>query len=161
MRDIPAELAGPGYDVYVYALGGAPNTHEPDLRKRGGAYRILDGATQKVLQGLPPGAMSNESPRLHSGCFSADDLTYAAGDYMVFSGINAGAITIEATTENGLGMGVPRAPINAIQLVAAQSQPLVAIARSTQSISLTFTVPFAVRDDGCRPLGVMSQDRAL
>src|SRR5262249_44263871 len=46
---------------------------------------------------------------------------YGIGNYLVFSGLTAANITIEATTAGGLGSGnPPRAPINAIQLIASQ-----------------------------------------
>ncbi len=81
---------------------------------------ILDAVNQQVLFDYvraqsPTNAMSYvEVPT------SGTDTNYVAGTYMVFSGLTAPAITVEATTAGGLGFsGTPRAPINAIQLVGA------------------------------------------
>jgi hypothetical protein len=102
---LPSQLTS-GYDVYVYMLGGTSVG-------RGGGYRILDnqGATLRdYLVGDPP-----VKPDVHSRDLGVthDD----KGDYLIFRGLTAASITIEATTE--APHGLVRAPINAIQLVAA------------------------------------------
>jgi hypothetical protein len=115
ITNLPAALTGEGYDVYVYTLGGVPN--------KGGAYRILDAASGATLQDYvrvqPPA-----DPTAHVEAPTADpSSTNNIGTYVVFTGLSASAITVEATTANGQGFGSSafRAPINAIQLVSPSS----------------------------------------
>jgi hypothetical protein len=112
ITNIPIELTLNGYDVYVYALGGVAG--------RGGAYRILDAGTRAVLKDY----VRVQSPSLPT-TYSAvptplpGSTNYASGTYLVFGGLKASSIILEATTAGGLGFsGTPRAPVNALQLVA-------------------------------------------
>jgi hypothetical protein len=109
---IPETLtAGSGYDVYVYLLGGVAG--------KGGGYRIVDSAGA-VLKGyvladcdVNPTSYKEVPQNLAAG-------VHGVGSYVVFKGLKAAAITIEATTVAPQGGGTPpRAPINAIQLVPA------------------------------------------
>jgi len=113
VSNIPAALTNNGYDVYVYGLGGVSG--------RGGAYRIVD-ASGAVLKDYAYGAsMLNPGNyvQLPAGTVKG---TPGVGNYIVFNGLKAASITIEATTAGGLGYsGTPRAPINAVQLVAPAS----------------------------------------
>ncbi len=103
---IPDALTAGGYDVYVYALGGVAG--------RGGGYRVVS-PTGTVLK---PYILAKAPANPSSYQEVVAGATHAAGTYMVFSGLKAGAITIEATSAAPQGTGSPaRAPINAIQLV--------------------------------------------
>jgi hypothetical protein len=127
IASLPARLTEAGYDVYVYALGGVGG--------RGGSYRILDGATGKVLRdsirAQSPTNLASyaEVPsNLGATANGAANLVFGAGNYLVFRGLTAPAITVEArTAAAGTGVGysaTPRAPINAIQLVTPSSGSL-------------------------------------
>lgn len=115
--DVPPQLSKSGYDVYVYALGGVPG--------RGGAYRVLDASSGAVLKDY----VRAQSPTNPSNYFAVPVLPVTAnpgiGNYLVFKGLTASNIKIEATTASGLGFsGTPRAPINAVQLVAPATVPV-------------------------------------
>src|SRR6266545_3802486 len=104
LRGLPPELTSGAYYVYVYSMGGA-------RANRGGSIRITDtiGPTNYVKD---PG-LSHTVPG-------------DTGDYMVFTNVFGSDIVIEATIAVNPNTGTPRAPINAVQLVAANlSQPLV------------------------------------
>ncbi|MCZ7635841.1 MAG: hypothetical protein M5U12_07210 [Verrucomicrobia bacterium] len=123
--NLPAQLTEAGYDVYVYAMGGVGG--------RGGSYRILDTATGKVLRdsirAQSPTNLASyvEVPtNLGATANGAATLVFGAGNYLVFRGLTAAAITVEARTAaagGGVGYsGTPRAPINAIQLVSPAAE---------------------------------------
>ena len=112
VTNLPGIYSTNGYDVYVYALGGVSG--------RGGAYRITDLAGNVIKQyqfGDSP-ASANPTVYVQDPGVSHSD----TGNYLKFSGLVARDIIIEATTENGLGLsGTPRAPVNAVQLVAGNT----------------------------------------
>ena len=112
VSDVPAAVAAAGYDVYVYANGGV-------AAGRAGAYRVLDAGTGEAITDYVL-ATSATSPTDYSQVASDSGAgVYGEGTHIVFGGITATSIIIEATTDNGLGAGAPaRAPINALQLVA-------------------------------------------
>jgi hypothetical protein len=114
ISNLPPALTAEGYDVYVYAMGGVGG--------RGGGFRILDASNQAVLRDYvraQSGTNLTEYIEVPTG--GAGDP--GVGNYLVFSGLTASAITIEATTENDQGFSsTPRAPINAVQLVAPSSE---------------------------------------
>jgi hypothetical protein len=124
INGIPASLADKGYDLYVYAMGGVGG--------RGGSYRIVDAATKVVLRDYiraqsPTNATSFVEVPTNLGAPDGSGnrtsaLVFGLGNYLVFRGLTSPAITLEATTAaagGGIGFGsTPRAPINAIQLVA-------------------------------------------
>ena len=125
-------LVSNGYDVYVYALGGVAG--------RGGGYRIVD-STGKVLKGYVlatsdtnPSAFKEVPQNLASG-------VAGSGNYIVFSALHAASITIEATTVAPQGKGsVPRAPVNAVQLVPTPqlAPPALSIKKTTAGVEITF-----------------------
>lgn len=102
---LPSQLTS-GYDVYIYLLGGTGGN-------RGGGYRITD-ASGNVLRDyqVGDGAVNPTTWVRDLGLDHSDK-----GNYVVFRGLTASSIIVEATTEAPNGM--VRAPINAIQLVAA------------------------------------------
>jgi len=102
---LPAALTT-GYDVYVYLLGGTGGN-------RGGGYHITDAAGATLRDYLIGDAPVNPTNFVRDLGLSHND----KGNYLVFRGLTAPSIKIEATTEAPYGM--VRAPINAIQLVAA------------------------------------------
>lgn len=140
LSKIPETLTANGYDVYVYALGGVAGG-------RAGGYRILDSATKAVLKDNVFATSStnpNTYQRVPDGTVQGKP---GVGNYIVFSGLKAANITVEASTANGLGSGsTPRAPINAIQLIAPASvaaAPVVTgstvkIAKSANGVTITY-----------------------
>ena len=102
---LPAALTS-GYDVYVYTLGGTGGN-------RGGGYRIVDSGGTTLRDYVLGDAPVNPSDFTRDLGLSHDD----KGTYLVFRGLTAAGITVEATTDAPYGM--VRAPINAVQLVAA------------------------------------------
>jgi hypothetical protein len=117
ITNLPGQLTSSGYDLYVYALGGVAG--------RGGSYRILDAATGTVLNNY----VRVQSPSLPTNFIQVPvpptGTNFVAGNYMVFSGLRASGVIIEATTAGGLGFsGTPRAPINAVQFVALPAQTI-------------------------------------
>jgi Leucine-rich repeat (LRR) protein len=110
VNGIPLGLTSPRYDVYVYTLGGVAG--------RGGGYRIVNpqgGVLRDYLLG--DGAARPESHIRDGGVDHSD-----VGTFVVFRGLDAPNIVVEATTEHGLGFGdMEFAPINAIQIVPAQT----------------------------------------
>ena len=70
----------------------------------------------------------------------AGSTNYGAGTHIIFKGLKASTIKIEASTENGLAFGgTPRAPINAVQLVVAPaSAPAISVTRTASGISITY-----------------------
>jgi hypothetical protein len=131
---IPDALTGFGYDLYVYALGGVPG--------RGGGYRVLD-STGKVLKDY---VLAQSSTNPSSYVEVPQNLAAGAhgtGNYIVFRGLNASTITLEATTAKPQGSGSPaRAPINAIQLVptttSAPSKPTLSIKSTAAGIEISY-----------------------
>jgi hypothetical protein len=108
---IPANLTETGYDLYVYALGGVASG-------RSGSYRVVNAADGAPLTEYVR-ATSATSPTEYSIVVpSTDPTVYAPGTHLVFKGLKASNIILEATTEAGFGAGSPaRAPVNAVQLV--------------------------------------------
>jgi hypothetical protein len=107
MSGLPSELTG-NYDVYIYLLGGVSG--------RGGGYRVTDSSGND-LTGYKLGDIA-PSPASYSPDPGASHTD--TGTYVVFKGLTASDIIVEATTAGGYGFGgAPRAPINAIQLVAS------------------------------------------
>ena len=138
---LPSELTTDGYDVYVYTLGGT-------AAGRSGGYRVLDAATQAVLKDYVF-ATSLTSPTAYVETpVSTDSSNPAPGTHIVFRGLTAAGIVVEATTANGLGGGSPaRAPINAVQLVTPATEagdPVIptgsaSIVRTAAGASITYT----------------------
>jgi hypothetical protein len=132
--DIPPTLtAGNGYDIYVYALGGVAGG-------RSGGYRVLD-TVGTVLKGYVL-ATSDVNP----SAFKEVPQDGAAGvrgvgNYIVFRGLKAPSITIEASTEGAQGGGTPpRAPINAIQLTPSTplAAPKLSVAKTAAGLDVTY-----------------------
>jgi hypothetical protein len=137
ISNIPAKLTSGGYDVYVYLLGGVGVTSDP----RGGGYRIVDPSGTVIKDYVLAQAPTN--PTGFVLVPSTLGTNYGVGTYIVFSGLKATNITVEASTENGLASGAtPRAPMNAIQLVVAGAvvaKPTLSVARTANGITLTYT----------------------
>jgi hypothetical protein len=106
---IPSQLTSGKYDVVIYSVGGVAD--------RGGGFRVTD-ANGAELSGYQV-ILANANPTNHVMLANPTALTPSYGTYVVFKGLSASSIIIEATTQNGLGQsGTPRAPVNALQLVA-------------------------------------------
>lgn len=127
ISDIPADLTSGGYNVYVYALGGVP--------ARGGGYRVTDLAGNELAPYQLVSSPTNPDSYIQDTGESHDE----TGNYVVFKGLTADGIVIEASTSfdfdfNDLGTpaGTQRAPINAIQLAQAPDT-LVLISASASS----------------------------
>lgn len=130
---LPTELTSGGYDVYVYLLGGVPN--------KGGAYRIVDANSGTLLKGNVL-AQSAVNPTAHVQAIPTATEP-GTGTYVLFSGLSAANIRVEASTADGFGFGTtPRAPINAIQLVAPPSSapaPSLSATRTATGLTITFS----------------------
>jgi hypothetical protein len=128
--------AGAGYDVYVYALGGV-------AAGRAGGYRIVDPAGA-VLRGYVL-ATSDTNPTTYKEVpQNLAPGVHGVGTYIVFRGLKAPAITLEATTAAPQGGGnPPRAPINAVQLVPSPvlptTPPTLGIKSVPAGIEITFS----------------------
>jgi hypothetical protein len=130
ISNIPSNLTTSGYDVYVYALGGVGG--------RGGSYRITDATGAVLADYVALNGVVNPTNFVQVG-----SITTATndGNYIVFKNLKASTIVVEATTENGLGTGgTPRAPINAVQLVAAggtTTGPTISISASGGNVTIS------------------------
>ena len=112
LTGIPPEFTALGYDLYVYTLGGAPGD--------GGGYRIVstNGTVLKDYVLFTNGKNPATYTEVPQGA------ARGTGNYIVFKGLTAPAIVVEATTQSPQGAGTEhRAPINAIQLVPSASKP--------------------------------------
>ncbi len=115
ISNLPPQLTGGGYDLYIYFTGGTDND-------RYGGYRVLDAATKAVLKDYVELACSSNASSFIEAPAGTNKPPLAKGNYFVFSGLTATNIAIEATTANGYGGGgTPRAPLNAVQFVAPTS----------------------------------------
>jgi hypothetical protein len=131
LTNIPPEFTALGYDVYVYTLG--------DSAGDGGGYRIVDtkGTALKdwVLYTNPKTPSTYVEVPQTGG--------RGTGNYIVFKGLTAPAITVQASTQSPQGGGTEhRAPINAIQLVPSPQPvgpPTLSAAKSAAGLVLTFT----------------------
>ncbi|MBL9126987.1 MAG: hypothetical protein JNL97_05040 [Verrucomicrobiales bacterium] len=124
--------AGAGYDLYVYAHGGVPG--------RGGGYRVVDSAGAvlkpyvRAKTGTNPSAYVEVPQNLGA-------TVHGEGNYIVFRGLKAASIKVEATTDAAVALsGTPRAPINAIQIVPATptAPPTLSVKRTAAGVELTY-----------------------
>lgn len=133
---IPDELTSGGYDVYVYAMGGVAGG-------RSGGYRILDANSKAVIKDYVIATSSSNATSYAQVPLSTDPAKPGVGNYIVFSGIGSANIIVEATTANGKGgSSTPRAPINAIQLVAPATSapaPMLSAARTATGLSISYS----------------------
>jgi hypothetical protein len=144
--NIPTNLTtnANGYDVYVYINGGVP--------AKGGGYRIVDGAnTNTVLKGYVYARIQGRIPFYQPVQDNTSLTNFGAGNYIVFRGLTAASIQIEATTADGIGdaalvRGItnPRAPITAVQLVgpgtgSGGTTPTISISTVAGVTKITFT----------------------
>ncbi len=132
IKGIPEALTSEGYDVYVYALGG--------VEGRGGGYRVVPEG------GAPTAYVDVQGPMDPATYIEAIPAAgaWAVGNYIVFGGMTASTITVEATTQGGHGYsGTPRAPINAIQLIAPTTvvpKPVITVTKNTDgTITISWT----------------------
>ncbi|MFO1496975.1 MAG: LamG-like jellyroll fold domain-containing protein [Verrucomicrobiota bacterium] len=134
ISNLPAALTADGYDVYVYLLGGNG--------AKGGGYRILDGAGN-VLKGyvVAQGAIKPTN-YVEIPAEAPAGTTNGTGNYILFTGLKASTIKVEASTANGLGFGsTPRAPLNAVQLVGPSSTPVgpsISVSKTASGLTITF-----------------------
>jgi hypothetical protein len=128
INGIPAKLTDNGYDLYVYAMGGVGG--------RGGSFRIWDASTGLVLRDFiraqtPTNFTEYVEVPTNLGATGngAGTLSFGVGNYLVFKGLSAPNIIVEALTAaagGGIGFSsTPRAPINALQLVAPSVGPVI------------------------------------
>ena len=99
VNDLDAAFTASGYDVYVYALGG--------VLGRGGDYTIGDQTLPHVDTALPD---------LPDRAFDGEFIEGEEGHYLVFRGLTDASFELEALPTTG---GTRRAPVNAIEVVAA------------------------------------------
>lgn len=150
ISNLPPQLTGSGYDLYLYYMGGV-------AAGRSGGYRVLDAGTKAVLKDYVFLTSSSNAIGYIEASGSTNKAAPGVGNFFVFSGLKATNITVEATTANSLGGGSPpRAPINALQFVAPSSAapPLSEPAELGQIIN-GFQDDFSgpVRDPNWLPVG--------
>ena len=110
ISDIPADLSS--YDVVVYMLGGVA-AHQMPPAIRGGLYWVEDSEGNALTD-----VKVGDSPRNPAGYAEDPGVDHDdEGTYLVFSGLSAANIVIVGTTVDDVGI---RAPINGVQLVAAE-----------------------------------------
>ncbi len=147
ITDIPEALTAKGYDVYAYALGGVAGG-------RGGGYRVLDGDGNVVGDYLLVNSVTNPTGWVKADTAPGSNVR-VEGNYMIWSGITASKLVIEATTANGLGAGgTQRAPLNAVQLVASSGsvKPTISIVlNAAGNPVVTFTGAIEAADDPAGP----------
>jgi len=135
IQGIPDKLTSAGYDVYVYAMGGV-------AAGRSGGYRILDANSKTVLKDWVIATSSSNAAAYAQVPLSTDPTKPGVGNYIVFSGLNAANIIVEASTANGKGgSSTPRAAINAIQLLAPASSvppPQLSLQKTAAGVSITY-----------------------
>lgn len=146
VRDVPDELATNTYDVYVYYAGG--------IAPKGGGYRIVDpDNTTTVIKDYIYARGTAQPPDFYPVPEVTGPTNYGTGNYMVFRGLTAKNIRVEATTVGTIGTGGtarnvggdPRAPINAVQLVAPGTgggggeTPTISLIRQGNNLTITFT----------------------
>ncbi len=102
-----AEFAG-GYDVYVYMLGGAGG--------RGGTYTVSNSVVTIEKQGTggPSGGAQSGPDYVEDPGVDGTD----TGNYLVFHNVMGTSFTLFASTEINPFGGTPRAPVDAIEIVA-------------------------------------------
>jgi hypothetical protein len=124
---LPTELTSSGFDVYVYTLGGVAG--------RGGTFRLESASGASLGDAKLVSAPTNPGTYVEDTGASHD----AAGTYMVFTAVSGSSFTLVATTaENPLG-APPRAPINAVQLVARTGEVL-PVVRAATGDACTFQI---------------------
>jgi hypothetical protein len=110
ISDIPADLSS--YDVIVYMLGGVA-AHQMPPAIRGGLYWVEDPEGNILTDVKVGDSPRNPAEYAEDPGVDHDD----EGTYLVFSGLSAANIVIVGTTVDDVGI---RAPINGVQLVAAE-----------------------------------------
>ena len=146
LTNLPAALTSGGYDVYVYACNS--------IGAVGGGYRILDAATGSVLKDWVYAVSTWYAPNYFPVPDNTSPTNYGVGNYIVFTGLKSAGITVQASTDNGLGRlgrdmntsdpATPHAPINAIQLVSPSAgttviTPTLGIKATPPTLTITFT----------------------
>jgi hypothetical protein len=133
LTGIPPEFTVPGYDVYVYTLGGTPGD--------GGGYRVT-GTNGVVLKDY---VLFTNPTNPSSYVEVAQGGARGSGTYIRFQGLKAPAIIVEATSQSPQGAGAEhRAPINAIQLVPsvqASAGSTLSVARTGASVIISWGPP--------------------
>jgi hypothetical protein len=117
VSNLPSVFTGGGFDLYVYYDGlinvGAAN--------RVGQYEVFNGPN---TAGALLGTVYGKDTASFAGTFIRASGTTAAnatsGNYVEFTGLHASTFTLQAF---GVAGDVPRAPINAIQIVAETPEP--------------------------------------
>ena len=135
VNGLPEQLTSTGYDVYVYATGGVGG--------KGGGYRILDANTMAVLKDYVQAQAPTNATAYVEAVPSTNPTVWPVGNYIHFTGLDSPNIIVQSATAKPLGFGAgPRAPINAIQLVAPASTPPpphLSMTRSGMDLTITFT----------------------
>jgi hypothetical protein len=111
MTGLPATLTQFGYDVYVYSQGG--------VNGRGGTYTMNAGTTSlsafhEVTAGFDGTYLEDTDPAMTPGA------EIFGSNYLVFRNLTTNAFDLTTTPQTG---GTPRAPINAIEIVAHVPEP--------------------------------------
>lgn len=135
VRSLPTQLTGGnGYDLVLYTLGGVAG--------RGGAFRVTDENGTELRPYVRGASPANPTSLTRVPVVGEE---HGEGTYIVFEGLKAANVIVEATTEGGFGFSdTPRAPINAIQLVAPTGllnvvqNPEISIVRAGAGATITY-----------------------
>jgi hypothetical protein len=110
IEGVPDDMAA-SYSVVIYGLGGRSN--------RGGEYKVNRVGPKFFVPGGADDGGTFTGPSYLQAV--GDDPAYGSndyGNYLVFSGLSGNTVVITAKAVFAGPVGNPRAPINAIQIVA-------------------------------------------
>jgi hypothetical protein len=122
---LPTELTSSGYDVYVYTLGGVTG--------RGGTIRLEDANGGAIGDAKLVSSPTNPNTYVEDTGADHD----AGGTYVLFTAVAGTSFSVVATTTENPLSGTPRAPVNAVQLVARTGDVL-PVVRSAAGDACTF-----------------------
>lgn len=126
--NLPTQLLSGGYHVYVYMMGGA-------VANRGGSVRVVDAVSGVPL--TPYKLFTGPAARPTSYVEDLGVNHTDNGTYVRFNNFASSSIRIESTTVVNPNNATPRAPVNAVQLVAAGlTEPIVGAATGSAQFAL-------------------------
>ena len=157
ISNLPPELTSAGYAIYLYALSSEPLF--------GGGYRVLDASDGHVIRDYVL-AQSPVNPTNYIQVpANLGPGRYGIGNYIVFSGLTADSIMIEAWPNSSLGILSVHfpwenfmAPVNAVQLVRRPSvvvsvlAPVITVPPQSQVAVAGSSPTFQVFAAGSTPL---------
>lgn len=115
IANLSSSFTSPGYDIILYFDGLIDVSTSQD---RIGRYRVFGGPTNTgtMLDEEFGGDLAGiDFSGFYTQAFGTSVANASAGNFVRFSGLHASTITVDAF---GFSDGIPRAPINGIQIVA-------------------------------------------